>query len=168
MKPQNIGYDIRGNAKIFDFGLAKELLEEDKVGEDQYMASGLTGSRRYMAPEVVTCKPYGYSADVYSFAIVLWEIFTLKIPFEKYSYEQHKKLVVYKGKRLKIPSSWSIEMKDIIPQCWAQKPFLRPSFFTICQNLKSQVDSYDQSIDLSGRTHRLLDTSVSSRLGNNF
>jgi serine/threonine protein kinase len=48
-----LGFDIHGNAKIFDFGLVKELREELKVGKDMYRNTGRTGTRRYMAPEVV-------------------------------------------------------------------------------------------------------------------
>jgi serine/threonine protein kinase len=47
LKPENIGFDVYGNAKLFDFGLAKELRIEDKVDKDQYNASGRTGTRRY-------------------------------------------------------------------------------------------------------------------------
>lgn len=47
LKPENIGFDVKGNAKLFDFGLAKELKEEDKVAENEYNASGRTGTRRY-------------------------------------------------------------------------------------------------------------------------
>mmetsp|Transcript_32595 Transcript_32595/g.79083 ORF Transcript_32595/g.79083 Transcript_32595/m.79083 type:complete len:295 (+) Transcript_32595:56-940(+) len=51
LKPDNIGFDVRGDVKIFDFGLAKEL-DESKILEDgTYNLTGDTGSLRYMAPE---------------------------------------------------------------------------------------------------------------------
>jgi len=51
LKPDNIGFDVRGDVKIFDFGLAKEI-DESKVLEDgTYHLTGDTGSLRYMAPE---------------------------------------------------------------------------------------------------------------------
>lgn len=53
LKPENAGFNVRGDIKLFDFGLAKELKERDlQVPPDGYEATGLTGSRRYMAPEV--------------------------------------------------------------------------------------------------------------------
>jgi serine/threonine protein kinase len=62
---------LRGDYLIFDFGLSKELKRKDLVEppDDGFEATGLTGSRRYMAAEVVSCKNYGFSADVYAFAI---------------------------------------------------------------------------------------------------
>ena len=69
IKPQNIGFDIRGDIKIFDLGLAKELKPIDKEGKDQFHTSGLAGTRRYMAPEVCLRDNYGTKVDVYSWAI---------------------------------------------------------------------------------------------------
>ena len=51
LKPDNIGFDIRGDVKLFDFGLAKELDDSMKSCEEFYELSGNTGSLRYMAPE---------------------------------------------------------------------------------------------------------------------
>jgi len=59
LKPENAGFNVRGDIKLFDFGLAKELKERDlQVPPDGYEATGLTGSRRYMAPEVRIVYPH--------------------------------------------------------------------------------------------------------------
>ncbi len=75
---RNAGFDVRGNVKLFDFGLAKELQPRDRIGPGEYNASGRTGTRRYMSPEVALCLPYGKPADVYSFAILFWEVLALE------------------------------------------------------------------------------------------
>ncbi|CAE7533552.1 HT1 [Symbiodinium microadriaticum] len=47
-----------------------------------YSMTGNTGSLRYMAPEVALRKPYNEKADVYSFAILLWQMGRDKVPFK--------------------------------------------------------------------------------------
>merc|ERR1711865_239436 len=55
LKPDNIGFDVRGDVKLFDFGLAKEIQpSKDGMENEVFELSGETGSLRYMAPEV--CK----------------------------------------------------------------------------------------------------------------
>lgn len=46
----NQGFDVRGDVKLFDFGLAKELDEKAKLDDGTYHLTGDTGSLRYMAP----------------------------------------------------------------------------------------------------------------------
>jgi serine/threonine protein kinase len=48
---------------------------------------GATGSPVYMAPEVLADKAYDEKADVYSFAVVLWELVTNKKPYEEEQFE---------------------------------------------------------------------------------
>ncbi|KAL7503691.1 hypothetical protein ACHAXN_001445 [Cyclotella atomus] len=68
-KPQNVGFDVRGDLKLFDFGLAKLLPSNDNY-QDTYKLS-MAGTPRFMAPEVLCEKSKGYNlkADVYSFMI---------------------------------------------------------------------------------------------------
>jgi serine/threonine protein kinase len=47
----------------------------------------MTGSLRYMAPEVIIGKPYSQTCDVYSFSVTLWEILSCKKPFAKQTKE---------------------------------------------------------------------------------
>jgi serine/threonine protein kinase len=51
LKPDNIGFDVRGDVKIFDFGLAKEFDPAKKAADGTYKLTADTGSLRYMAPE---------------------------------------------------------------------------------------------------------------------
>jgi serine/threonine protein kinase len=50
LKPNNIGFDVRGDAKLFDFGLAIEF-DNDKTKNGAFKLTGDTGTIRYMAPE---------------------------------------------------------------------------------------------------------------------
>ena len=48
LNPENVALDVRGDMRLFDFGLAKELKRKDLVEPpDGFQATGLTGSRRY-------------------------------------------------------------------------------------------------------------------------
>lgn len=51
LKPDNIGFDVRGDVKIFDLGLAKEIDPKTKLEDGTYNLTADTGSLRYMAPE---------------------------------------------------------------------------------------------------------------------
>lgn len=67
--------------KIFDFGLARVMPEDDGCPyTDKFEMSG-AGSPRYMAPECLSGDSYNMKADVYSFAIVLWEMLSASRPY---------------------------------------------------------------------------------------
>ncbi|KAJ0695013.1 putative dual-specificity kinase TKL-Pl-4 family [Helianthus annuus] len=55
--------------KVADFGFARVQTESGVMTAE-------TGTYRWMAPEVFEHKPYDHIADVFSFAIVLWELLT--------------------------------------------------------------------------------------------
>jgi len=135
IKPTNIGIDQNGTAKIFDFGLAKELKEKDKVGHDQYLASQ-AGTQRYMAPEVFHAEPYGLAADVYSFSVLLWEIVALDEPFKGMNQQQHARFAYMKKRRPKVERSWPMEMKALIESGWAHRPQNRPTMTKIEDTLR--------------------------------
>lgn len=85
VKPENIGFDIRDDIKLFDFGLATEMKDDRKADDDTYRLTGTTGSPRYMSNEVGNEIPYNEKTDVYSFAILFWEMLSTKLPYDEYT-----------------------------------------------------------------------------------
>jgi serine/threonine protein kinase len=75
VKPENIIFDEEGCAKIVDFGIACEEAYCDPLAND-------TGTFRWMAPEMMKHKTYGRKVDVYSFGLILWEMFSGSVPYE--------------------------------------------------------------------------------------
>ncbi|OMP00463.1 hypothetical protein COLO4_12703 [Corchorus olitorius] len=69
---RNVLQDEAGRLKVTDFGLSKIAQEKDTYG---YKMTGKTGSYRYMAPEVYRRESYGKSIDVFSFALIVHEMF---------------------------------------------------------------------------------------------
>jgi serine/threonine protein kinase len=70
LKPENVMVDAEGHVKVIDFGFAKVLGKgKDKV----YTNCGTMG---YAAPEVISGQGYSFSADIWSFGILLAEIIT--------------------------------------------------------------------------------------------
>lgn len=57
LKPDNIGYSSKGEAKLMDFGLAKVITRTLRGGSVKYKMTGETGSPRYMSPEVAKSQP---------------------------------------------------------------------------------------------------------------
>eukprot|EP00535_Pseudo-nitzschia_heimii_P004855 CAMPEP_0197186344 /NCGR_PEP_ID=MMETSP1423-20130617/13743_1 /TAXON_ID=476441 /ORGANISM="Pseudo-nitzschia heimii, Strain UNC1101" /LENGTH=691 /DNA_ID=CAMNT_0042637625 /DNA_START=61 /DNA_END=2136 /DNA_ORIENTATION=+ len=149
LKPENVGI-TNENYVLFDFGLAREFRDSDRVrddpeDDDRYLATGLTGSRLFMAPEVATKKPYGFSADVYSFAILFWEVISLKEVFPHMTLNKHFQQVILKGKRP--PSLEDIlptELNDMLEHSWDTNTRRRPNFRSICNKLASELDRIDR------------------------
>jgi serine/threonine protein kinase len=76
LKSQNIILDPTNRIKIIDFGLARTAHMEGMT------ATGLImGTPEYMAPEQVSGKRIDERADIYSLGIILYEIFTGRVPF---------------------------------------------------------------------------------------
>ena len=63
--------------KIADFGLSRT--------NDTELMTGVLGTFHWMAPEILESKPYSIKADVFSFAIVMWEICARETPYKNLS-----------------------------------------------------------------------------------
>lgn len=77
LKSSNVLLDAQGTAKISDFGLSCVM----ELGRSADLTAE-TGTYGWMAPEVIRHEPYSSKADVYSFAVVLWELLAKDVPFK--------------------------------------------------------------------------------------
>ena len=134
-KPDNIGFTNDGILKIFDFGLAKELRNNERVEDGLYNMTGCTGSIRYMSPENLQGKPYNLKTDVYSWAMIMWNILALEPPFALYTEQMIIDRVCNRGYRPKIFSTWSARMSKTIRLSWSANYDERPSFSEISAEL---------------------------------
>uniref|UniRef100_A0A7S2HU02 Protein kinase domain-containing protein n=1 Tax=Helicotheca tamesis TaxID=374047 RepID=A0A7S2HU02_9STRA len=139
LKPDNVGFDLRGNVKLFDFGLAKELQPHQKLSNGSYKLTGQTGSYRYMAPEVANKLPYNLSADVYSFGILLWEIVSMDIPYDDFSIKMLCEMVANWGHRPECNPLWPANLQALMKSCWDANKGRRPPFSKVIAVLEKEV-----------------------------
>ena len=119
VKPDNLGLTAAGQLKLLDFGLAVAL-RRDNSASGRYDMTGGVGTRRYMAPEVLRKDTYGTAADVYSFAVLAYELCSLRgRPFAGYDEATHLKRVVDGGERPSIPPGWNAALRGLLPRAWA-------------------------------------------------
>ena len=156
LKPQNVGLvanddeDDAGNdmkktlssskVQLFDFGRACCLdMTNRNPYEDTYHLTAKAGSRRYSSPESYIDLPYNLKSDVYSFALVLYHMVTLKRPFDDMDAHNHEFYVFQRGVRPSLDDS-AIEpfpgLADIISKSWSQDPKARPTMQSISDQLK--------------------------------
>ncbi|XP_015696147.1 serine/threonine-protein kinase STY8-like [Oryza brachyantha] len=128
LKTANLLIGYHQVVKIADFGVARQ---GNQVGQ----MTAETGTYRWMAPEIINHKPYDHKADVFSFAIVLWELVTSKVPYDNMTPLQAA-LGVRQGFRLEIPSSVHPRLSKLIQQCWDEDPDVRPVFAEIVIELE--------------------------------
>ncbi|SGZ51258.1 CIC11C00000005114 [Sungouiella intermedia] len=89
IKGANILIDIKGTAKISDFGISKKVeLGEDGDEQKPNRRASLQGSVYWMAPEVVKQTTYTKKADIWSVGCLIVEMFTGRHPFPKFSQMQ--------------------------------------------------------------------------------
>mmetsp|Transcript_21342 Transcript_21342/g.46350 ORF Transcript_21342/g.46350 Transcript_21342/m.46350 type:complete len:645 (+) Transcript_21342:74-2008(+) len=141
LKPQNIGFDVRGDVKLFDFGLASVMPPFGDPYEDTFTMSG-AGSPRYMSPEVLIDPPdkYNLKADVYTFGIVLWEIFSLEVPFSNTkSRDALVDFVVDQEGRPTINENWPDPIKEVLQLSFDADIAKRPSIQLFYNVLRFQL-----------------------------
>ena len=122
--------DDRG--KVSDFGLSK--CEELKTAATSTL--GQAGTPAFMAPEFLDENPFSEASDVYSFAIVMWEIWSRQIPWGGLQPMVIMRKVIDKGERPPVPAGMPADLRDLMCRCWADKADDRPTFSEIATLLE--------------------------------
>ncbi len=81
LKAENVLLTPEGHAKIADFGIARRLPGEGEGDEELTREGAILGTPRAMSPEQACGDPLSVRSDLFSFGILLYEIFTGRSPF---------------------------------------------------------------------------------------
>jgi len=162
IKPGNVMLDARNNVKVCDFGLSRIIKVEgsqllsivngpSSSAPSMHSTVGL-GTLRYMAPEVwghlrtlstsqeVFKLYYDYRADVYSFAMLLWELAHCEKPFAENTGHQVAIEIVPLNRRPplnRLPSGLEA-LGQLAVSCWDQDPAQRP-IMSVCTERLAQI-----------------------------
>ncbi|XP_072315264.1 tyrosine-protein kinase Tec [Eucyclogobius newberryi] len=124
--------------KVCDFGMTRYVLD------NQYTSS--SGSKfpvKWSPPEVLHYSKYSSKSDVWSFGVVMWEIYSEgRTPFEKRS---NSEVVddITRGIRLYRPRRASPPLYQVMYKCWHNKPQERPSFTELLEEITKLTENQD-------------------------
>ena len=122
----NILIDGKAHPCITDFGLSK--MQSEVAQQTSVVTAGsfvVQGSPRWMAPEIMKNLPCSTLTDIYSFGVILWELFARQIPFPDADNQDIIRRV-RRGEREPIPEETPETYAQIIRACEQQNPIKRP------------------------------------------
>uniref|UniRef100_A0A4W3HE70 Fibroblast growth factor receptor n=1 Tax=Callorhinchus milii TaxID=7868 RepID=A0A4W3HE70_CALMI len=133
--------------KIADFGLARDVHNID------YYKKTTNGRLpvKWMAPEALFDRVYTHQSDVWSFGVLMWEIFTLGgSPYPGIPVEELFKLLK-EGHRMDKPANCTNDLYMMMRDCWHAIPAQRPTFKQLVEDLDRilTLSSNEEYLDLS-------------------
>ena len=119
--------------KISDFGLSKDIYTKDyyRLGDKSVLPI------RWMPPEAIVYSKFSKQSDIWSFGIVLWEIFSSGA--QPYYTLSNEEVIEYVSdeKVLRCPTDCPSEIYDLMVDCWATNPDDRPTAADLHTALKN-------------------------------
>ena len=175
VKKQDAGGQV--TEQLLDWGKEQGCGEQDGGdggGNDPNLqlrfGTAWAGTSQWMAPEVtkVTAlidmrgySTYGKPVDVFSFAVVMWELLTCRVPWRGTPYKHPRQILhaVHRGERPKFSREEHIQAPrgfvSLMRMCWDGKPEKRPTFDDVLKRLRS-IASYKAKMEL--RSQQTLST----------
>ncbi|XP_041253502.1 macrophage colony-stimulating factor 1 receptor isoform X2 [Onychostruthus taczanowskii] len=128
-------------AKICDFGLARDIMNDSN-----YVVKGNARLPvKWMAPESIFDCIYTVQSDVWSYGILLWEIFSLgKSPYPGMVVNSKFYSMVKQGYQMARPDFAPLEMYSIMQACWSLEPTRRPTFDQISCFIQKELEVHKE------------------------
>ncbi|XP_021625223.1 receptor-like cytoplasmic kinase 176 isoform X3 [Manihot esculenta] len=155
LKASNILLDSNYNAKLSDFGLAKD----GPTGSESHVSTRVMGTYGYAAPEYMATGHLTKKSDIYSFGVVLLEILSGRRAIDKSKPSREQNLVdwarPYLGRKRKIFQvmdarlEGQYSLKDALKaanlavQCLSTEPRFRPNVEEVVKALEQLLESND-------------------------
>jgi len=137
VKTSNFLVDEHNHVKVCDFGLSQlkprgaHLIDANRHAR---------GTPLWMSPEVLLGREFDEKADIYSFALVLWQIVTRKDLFPEYdNIRTYVHAVTAQGVRPPLPKDVPRIVTDLLQDAWNADPSKRPPLAEIVARLDSAV-----------------------------
>ncbi|GLD71132.1 platelet-derived growth factor receptor beta-like isoform X1 [Lates japonicus] len=128
--------------KICDFGLARDLMKDQ-----DYIARGTSFLPvKWMSPESIFQNIYSSQSDVWSYGVLLWEIFSLGgSPYPDLPMTQEFYSALKRGYRMTRPEHAPHDIFELMKQCWEEKPQSRPPFSSLVVSVGNMLtDDYTE------------------------
>ncbi|KAF2351171.1 Kringle [Trinorchestia longiramus] len=119
--------------KISDFGLSRDIYSSDYY---RVQSKSLLPVR-WMPPESILYGKFSTESDVWSFGVLLWEIYSYGLqPY--YGYSNPEVIELIRSRHLlPCPDNCQPRIYALMVECWHETPHRRPSFREIHQRLRS-------------------------------
>uniref|UniRef100_H3BZH7 Mast/stem cell growth factor receptor n=1 Tax=Tetraodon nigroviridis TaxID=99883 RepID=H3BZH7_TETNG len=133
-------------AKICDFGLARDINTDSN-----YVVKGNARLPvKWMSPESIFECVYTFESDVWSYGILLWEIFSLgNSPYPGMPVDAKFYKLIKEGYRMDAPEFAPSEMYQIMRSCWDADPLNRPPFRKVVERIEQQLSDTTKHIYLN-------------------
>ncbi|KAG2488379.1 hypothetical protein HYH03_013068 [Edaphochlamys debaryana] len=123
-------------AKVADFGLSRWL----KEGQTHH-STKTVGTVTHMPPELLRSGKLTLSGDVYSFGIIMWEVFTGSVPYKGLMYGEVVERVVVSHRRPEFPPHAPLAYRSLAERCWASEAAVRPTFASVLSELEAMFSN---------------------------
>ncbi|RIA96663.1 kinase-like domain-containing protein [Glomus cerebriforme] len=128
-------------------------------------STSIYGNLPYISPEVIAGKKTTKASDVYSIAMLMWEISSCQLPFNNYEHDYYLVTNIINGIRPKIVSGTPLKYKNLMKQCWDADPSKRPNINTIINVIGEIQRSYFQ--DIPKELSQQINDNLENKAGNN-